>query len=153
MYTKKELAEGIGKFINNDLIPSVDNERLRFVLCICKKAMYENPDQNLQLLWHNLKVKYFGINEKNKLDNDWANVLHFISHPFYMQCYFRATLIKAQIYKVIHKELGNITENKDTADYLNKNLFKYGISLEENELIEKFTGEPLSSKAFCESLV
>lgn len=44
MYTKKELAEGIGKFINNDLIPSVDNERLRFVLCICKKAMYENPD-------------------------------------------------------------------------------------------------------------
>jgi len=44
MYTKKELAEGIGKFINNDLIPSTDNERLRFVLCICKKAMYENPD-------------------------------------------------------------------------------------------------------------
>ena len=43
MYTKRKLAEGIVKFMNNDLIPAVDNERLKFVLCVCKKALYENP--------------------------------------------------------------------------------------------------------------
>ncbi|MBQ2591884.1 MAG: M2 family metallopeptidase [Candidatus Riflebacteria bacterium] len=117
-----------------------------------EKQMYENPDQNLQQLWHNLKVKYTGTNNNDKLNNEWATIPHFISHPGYMQNYFRAELIKAQMYKHLHKELGNITENKNTANYLNNNLFKYGTSLEENELIEKFTGEPLSSKAFCESL-
>lgn len=117
-----------------------------------EKAMYENPDQNLQLLWHNLKVKYTGSNDKNELNNNWATILHFISHPCYIQNYFRAKLIKAQMYKHLHKELGNLTENKNTAAYLNNNLFKYGTSMEENELIEKFTGESLSSKAFCESL-
>lgn len=44
MYTKKELAEGIVKFINNDLIPNTESERSKFVLCVCKKALYENPD-------------------------------------------------------------------------------------------------------------
>ena len=117
-----------------------------------EKKMYGNPDQNLQQLWHDLDVKYNGINDDSELDNKWATVQHFITHPVYMQNYFRADLIKAQMYKHLHKELGNITENKNTAAYLNNNLFKYGTSLEENELIEKFTGEPLSSKAFCETL-
>ena len=56
------------------------------------------------------------------------------------------------MYNHLHNELGNITENKNTAKYLNDNLFRYGMSMEENELIEKFTGEPLSSKALCENL-
>lgn len=118
-----------------------------------EKKMYENPDQNLQQLWNELNVKYTGISDDSELGNKWATIQHFITHPVYMQNYFRADLIKAQMYKHLHKELRNITENKNTAAYLNNNLFKYGTSLEENELIEKFTGEPLSSKAFCETLL
>ena len=117
-----------------------------------EKAMFENPEQNLPQLWHNLKVKYTGSNNDEESNNEWATIPHYISHPAYYQSYFRATLIKAQMYKHLHKELGNITENKKTADYLNNNLFRYGTSIEENELIEKFTGEPLSSKALCETL-
>ena len=45
-----------------------------------------------------------------------------------------------------------ITENKSTAEFLNKNLFQYGESIEENDLIEQFTGKQLSSNALCESL-
>ena len=118
-----------------------------------EKAMYEDPDQNLSQIWNSLKVKYTVIDSDEAPQNEWATIPHYISHPAYYQSYFRAELIKAQMYKQLHKELGNITENKNTADYLNNNLFKYGTSLEENELIEKFTGEPLSSKALCEDLV
>ena len=60
--------------------------------------------------------------------------------------------MKAQIYNHLHDKLGNITENNNTAEYLDNNLFKYGLSIDENDLIEKFTGEPLSSKALCENL-
>ncbi len=118
-----------------------------------EKSMYENPDQNLSEIWNSLKNKYTGIDGEEAPQNEWATIPHYISHPAYYQSYFRAELIKAQMYKQLHKELGNITENKNTADYLNNNLFKYGTCIEENDLIEKFTGEPLSSKAFCETLL
>ena len=47
MYTKKQIADGIVKFINNDLMTSEDvmnNKHLRFSLCMAKKALHMNPD-------------------------------------------------------------------------------------------------------------
>lgn len=117
-----------------------------------EKGMYENPEQNLPQLWHDLGVKYNGFNDDEDLNNEWATIPHFLSHPAYYQNYFRANLMKAQMYEFLHNELGNITENKNTANYLNENLFRYGESFDEDELIQNFTGEPLSSKALCESL-
>ena len=117
-----------------------------------EKSMYENPDRNLKQLWHDLRVKYTGANEQEELNNEWATIPHYLSHPAYYQNYFRANLMKAQIYNHLKTKLGNITENNKTAEYLNESLFKYGTSIDENELIEKFTGEKLSAKALCESL-
>ena len=138
---KKDLKKTEAKFINRSML-IIDFE----------KSMYENPDQNLPQLWHDLKVKYTGANEDEELNNEWATIPHYLSHPAYYQNYFRANLMKAQMYKHLCNELGNITENENTSKYLKDNLFKYGMCMEENELIEKFTGEPLSSKALCETL-
>ena len=117
-----------------------------------EKSMYENPNQDLGKLWHDLKCKYTGANETEEVNNEWATIPHYLSHPAYYQNYFRADLIKSQMYNKMKEDLGNITENKNTAQYLNEKLFKYGTSMEENELIEKFTGKPLSSKALCDNL-
>ncbi len=117
-----------------------------------EKQMYENPEQDLKQLWHDLRVKYTGANEDEELNNEWATIPHYLSHPAYYQNYFRADLIKAQMYKSMRADLGNITENPKTAAYLNDKLFKYGTSMEESELIELFTGSKLSSEALCDSL-
>ena len=117
-----------------------------------EKSMYENPEQDLSKLWHDLRVKYIGANENEEINNEWATIPHYLSHPAYYQNYFRADLMKAQIYNHLQKKLGNITENNNTAEYLNNNLFKYGVSLDENDLIEQFTGEVLSGKALCKIL-
>lgn len=116
-----------------------------------EKRMYENPDQDLKQLWHDMRVKYMGANDSEELNNEWATIPHYLSHPAYYQNYFRADLMKAQMYSSLHSKLGNLTENEETAEYLNNNLFKYGMSIDENDLIEQFTGEPLSGKALCES--
>lgn len=138
---KKEHKKTEAKFINRSML-----------IIEFEKRMYENPQQNLPQLWHDLKCKYTGANKEEELNNEWATIPHYLSHPAYYQNYFRANLMKAQMYKFLKNKLGNITENNKTAEYLNNNLFKYGISKEENELIEMFTKEPLSSKALCESL-
>ena len=117
-----------------------------------EKMMYENPNQDLKKLWHDLKVKYQFRSENEEPDNGWASIPHYLSHPAYYQNYFRATLIKAQIYNYLVKELGLITENSKTAEFLDEKLFKYGISMEESELIEKLTGKKLAVDDFVKCL-
>lgn len=138
---KAEQKKSESKFINRSML-----------IINFEKEMYKNPDQNLGKLWHDLKCIYTGKNKSEDVDNEWATVPHYLSHPAYYQNYFRADLIKAQMYNHLTKELGAITENKNTAEYLNNNLFKYGKSIEEEDLVEQFTGEKLSSKALCDSL-
>ena len=118
-----------------------------------EKEMYKKPDQDLKQLWHDMKVKYQMRDEKEELDNGWATIPHYLSHPAYYQNYFRATIIKAQMYNYLKEKLGNITENSKTAEVLKEELFKFGISKEENELIENFTGKKLSVDDFFKSLI
>lgn len=138
---KQDHKKSEAKFINRSML-----------IINFEKQMYENPDQNLPKLWHDLRVKYTGANKDEELNNEWATIPHYLSHPAYYQNYFRATLMKAQMYKSMKKDLGNLTENKDTAKYLDEKLFKYGTSVEESELIKMFTGSELSTDALCESL-
>ena len=58
-------------------------------------------------------------------------------------------MIKVQLYKSLTDKFGNLTENKETAKYLNDNLFKYGGSLDDNEILTKVTGKELSADDFC----
>lgn len=144
--------EVLTKFKNNHKKSEAKFINRSMLIINFEKQMYENPEQDLKQLWHDLSVKYTGANEDEPLNNAWATIPHYLSHPAYYQNYFRADLIKAQMYKSMREDLGNITENKETANYLNDKLFKYGTSLEESELIELFTGSQLSSDALCESL-
>ena len=43
MYTKKEIADSIVKFITNDLMADIDDKHLKFTLCMAKKSLHENP--------------------------------------------------------------------------------------------------------------
>ena len=44
MYSKKQLADALIKFINTDLMNEIDDKHLKFSLCMAKKALRENPD-------------------------------------------------------------------------------------------------------------
>lgn len=111
-----------------------------------EREFYKNPAQNPAQLWKDLKHKY--LNRDEAADNEWASIPHYLSHPAYYQNYFRASLMKAQIYNYLKEVLGNITENTKTAEFLDKNLFSSGASMEEYELIKKFTGKDFSAEDF-----
>ena len=44
MHTKKEIADALIKFINNDLMGDIEDKHLKFSLCMAKKSLKENPD-------------------------------------------------------------------------------------------------------------
>ena len=60
--------------------------------------------------------------------------------------------MKAQIYNHLRSVLGPLTSNKNTAEYMNKNIFSYGATISDDEIIEKLTGKPLSSDDFIQSV-
>ena len=92
------------------------------------------------------------LNRENEQDNEWASIPHYLSHPAYYQNYFRANLMKVQIYNYLKSVLGNITENYKSAEFMDKNIFRYGASIEEYELIKQLTGNEFSASYFCEEL-
>lgn len=136
---KASLSEDEAMFVSRSLL-IIDFER----------ELYKNPTQNPNELWHNMKIKY--LNRDEVVDAEWATIPHYLSHPAYYQNYFRAALMKVQIYNYLKSVLGNITENKNTAEYMRKNIFSLGASVEEYELIERLTGKEFSADDFVKSL-
>lgn len=115
-----------------------------------ERELYKNPDQNPAELWAKMRGKY--LNRFEEADNEWATIPHYLTHPGYYQNYFRATLMKAQIYNHLYKVLGNITENSKTAEYLNKNIFAIGASVDEYDLIRQLTGKEFGVDDFAKGL-
>ena len=115
-----------------------------------ERELYKNPDQNPAELWAKMKGKY--LNRQDEPDNEWATIPHYLTHPGYYQNYFRATLMKAQIYNHLQNVFGSITENSQTANYLDKNLFSIGASVEEYDLIKQFTGKEFGVEDFVKGL-
>ncbi len=152
--TEGLVKDKVSPEVNEKFVKSLGKEESTFVgssmaIIDFERNMYKNPDQDLKQLWKDMNVKYKGRSEKDEPTNEWATIPHFLSHPAYYQNYFRASLIKAQLYDALTKKLGKLTENKETAKYLNENLFKYGGSKDDNELLTEITGKELSADAFC----
>jgi len=136
---KQSIKKDEANFISKSLL-IIDFER----------ELYRNPNQNPAKLWADLRLKYRSQN--HEANNEWATIPHYLSHPAYYQNYFRASLMKAQIYNYLQKILGNITENKATAKYLNEHIFSKGASVEEYDLIKQLTGKDFSAKDYIATL-
>ncbi len=136
---KNSLKDDEANFISKSLL-IIDFER----------SFYNDITQNPKILWKNLKIKYLKREEEE--DNEWATIPHYLSHPAYYQNYFRASLMKAQIYNHLKSVLGSITENEHTAKYLNRNIFRHGALLGEYELIKMLTGKEFSEDDFIKNL-
>ena len=132
---------------------SVNFMKWATVLINFEKGLYANPEQDLPKLWYGLKQKHMLENVPAVLHHEWACVPHFLSHPVYYQNYLRAEIMASQMYDAMHAKLGNLSENKDTAEYLRTKFFRFGASLKEGELLKRFTGSALNVDAYCKQFV
>jgi len=145
----EELMERLDKKRRKDLVNFV---RTSLFYINFEKELYENPDQDVKKLWFDMKKKYSMKNIPDKLNNEWATIPHFLSHPAYIQNYLRAEIMAAQMYKSATQKLGPLTQNTATADFFRKKMFRHGVSLDENEIIKRMTGSILKPDAFSEQM-
>ena len=157
---------------DKEMIRAVGQENLRMhALIFCRwtqvmmrfeKAMYENPDQDLNKLWWNLVKEYQMITPpEGRNAPDWAAKIHLVQYPAYYHNYQLGELTASQLQHYIAKNVLKQAQDKDVCfankpevgKYLALKVFAPGASLRWDALIKEATDEPLSAKYFAEEYV
>lgn len=129
------------------------NVRNHLILIQFEKEMYKNPDQNLAELWDNLYEKHTLMLP----GNEWTDMQYLLTKPVSFVNYFRAMLMGPQLYEGMTNQLAKMTKTNDpvklldstkTTKFLKDNLFKYGSSLSEDQLMTNLTGDTLNIDSF-----
>ncbi len=122
-----------------------------------EKGMYEDPKQDLNLLWWTLVKKYQGISMPvNRNSADYASKIHIVSAPVYYHNYMLGELFASQVHHAITKDLypGKSPSeviyegNLKVGEFMRNKIFSSGKSLPWDELVKFATDKPLSAEAF-----
>ncbi|MBU1068331.1 M2 family metallopeptidase [Myxococcota bacterium] len=131
--------------------------RWAMVMLHFEKALYENPDQDLNKLWWDLveRLQMLKRPEGRNLP-DWASKPHFTIAPVYYHNYALGELFAAQMRASIARDLkhqGPISEmswnQKIIGQKLIKEVFGPGMTIPWPQFVEKVTGSKLSADAFA----
>jgi peptidyl-dipeptidase A len=124
-----------------------------------EKALYENPDQNLNSLWWSLVEKYQMLKKpEGRNSPDWASKIHIALYPAYYHNYMLGELLASQLSVYIKK---NILSSFDSPSYKDntrvgeflKNFFFYGSSENWRQLIVDTTQDVLSPDYYADQFL
>src|SRR5262249_11145168 len=120
------------------------------------RAMYEDPDADLNRLWWELAARYQGMTPPEGRDApDWAAKLHLALSPVYYHNYLLGELMASQLLDTIQERVlppGSsdleLVSSPAVGAYLRHEIFARGARLPWNDLIAAATGEPLNPTHF-----
>lgn len=127
-----------------------------------EKAMYANPDQDLNTLWWDMVEKYQYVKRPENRDRpDWAAKIHFVMAPCYYHSYLLGEMLASQLHHYMAETIPGMKTDKGISyvgqkklgSYLQKNIFKPGNVYHFNEMIKRATGEYLTPKHFVDDFV
>lgn len=134
--------------------------RWAMVMFKFEQALYQNPEQDLNTLWWDLKSKYQLLNKpENRDEPDWASKIHFTIAPCYYHNYLLGELLASQLHYTLKRKLHAGDEimqyagEKEIGVFLKKRVFEVGATLHWNAMIEQATGEPLNPEYFVNQFV
>lgn len=131
-----------------------------------ERALYQNPEQNLDSLWHELGVQYQDLPDMHvascKTDeNSWTARWHILVHPCQYLQYVLGSAVACQLNQYICDTILN-TSDYWTPNYMSNEkigeFFKYKIFWEGDaypwyEILERATGKPFSWQGSTQWLV
>ena len=127
-----------------------------------ERALYKNPDADLNSLWWDLKETYqFVTRPENRDEPDWAAKIHFTSSPVYYHNYMLGELTASQFHMYIAENIlksndpvvTTYANHSEVGTYMRERIFKPGSRYDWNGLLQFATGEPLNSAHFGEQFI
>ena len=124
-----------------------------------EKAMYADPDRDLDTLWWDLVEEYQGLRRpEGRHAPDYASKIHVVSAPCYYHNYMMGELFASQVHHTIAaKVLGGVDPRKasyvgrkEVGQFMKDRVFAPGRSLSWDALTRHATGSNLKPEAFAE---
>jgi len=135
--------------------------RWTMVMLHFEKALYEDPDRDLNRLWWQHVRRYQALNAPPDRDQaDWAAKPHFTSAPVYYHSYMLGELFAAQLRHVLADQANHegpaatlsFNGRKQFGRFLVEKVFKPGNSMPWPRLVKYATGEELTARYFAEEV-
>lgn len=163
-------SAGIAPNVVAGWAPTLELQRKMGLLIFCRwslvminfeRALYADPDQDLNALWWNLAEKYQKVTRpEGRKKPDWAAKIHLTSSPVYYHNYMLGNLLASQLLhhmaaKIVNtKDINglNFSGDKRLGNYLKDHIFSPGKRWKWDELIKRATGEPLRPEYFAQDV-
>jgi peptidyl-dipeptidase A len=117
-----------------------------------ERLFYGDPEADLDTIWWDCVERYQLLKRpEGRRRPDWAAKIHIALVPVYYHNYELGHLMAAQLRNRLEEKAGGIVGKPAAGHWLIERIFSPGASLEWRALVEKATGEPLSSRYFIES--
>ena len=118
-----------------------------------ERALYADPDQDLDRVWWDLVERHQGIDRPDDPPaGAWASKIHLAVAPVYYQNYLLGEILASQIQAWTADEAGAASPAADPAavgPLIAERLLRPGASVRWDRLVETATGSPLAVDAFC----
>jgi peptidyl-dipeptidase A len=124
-----------------------------------ERALYRDPQQNLNELWWDFVERYQRVARPQDTDlPHWASKNHLVSAPVYYHNYLLGELLASQLTHHIMREIvppgtRSFAGRSEVGRYLKERVFGPGARYRWDEMIERATGEPLTPMYFVEQFV
>ncbi len=127
-----------------------------------ERALYEDPDQDLNTLWWTLVEENQFVHPPEGRDKpDWAAKIHLTSSPVYYHNYMLGELLASQLAAYIAKNIVRVAPGEvyspcnqpEIGRYLAEEVFQPAARYRWDEMITRATGEPLTPKFFAKEFV
>lgn len=110
-----------------------------------ERALYADPDGDLDALWWELVQRYQGVTSPDdRREPDWAAKIHIAVAPVYYHTYLYGAIVALQLVAALESELGGIVDRPAAGALLRQRLYAPGESIRWDRLVEQASGAPLS---------
>lgn len=135
--------------------------RWELVMCHMERALYENPDRDLDTLWWDLVERFQGVpRPEGRKAPDWAAKIHFSIAPVYYHNYLLGEIMASQLQDHIQRQLlgggadvwKRYVTSPEVGRFLREKLYWSGRRYDWQETLRRATGSPLDPTAFIAEL-
>lgn len=119
-----------------------------------ERALYEDPERDLNTLWWKLVEKYQLVRRpEDRNMPDWATKYHVAMAPAYYQNYLLGKIMAAQWEHWLSQHVGGLVNRKEAGDFFRQRVFGLGATLHWNDALEHSTGERLNIQYFVDKYI
>lgn len=118
-----------------------------------ERALYADPESDLNGLWWDLVRRYQGLTPpEGREAPDWAAKYHVALAPVYYHNYELGALLAEQLRVKATNEFGGLTARTEAGTWLKANVFRAGARMSWSDHAEHATGERLTPDYFIQRL-